>query len=317
MSEGPRPRKRRALRLKRFEPRLPGWRKTVIDKVAEYSSKRIIRYLEKEVEGYTPFFAPHPTILADTLQPGDILLVEGNNRVSGIIKHLTQSTWSHAALYIGDALDPLDGPAPRVLLEALPEEGVLAVPLAKYARFNTRICRPVGLSPAELDEVIAFGLEWMGRKYDLRYILDLVRYLMPYPPVPTAMRRRLLAIGSADPTRAICSTMIAQAFASVGYPILPDNELHTMTRREPYGVSPYVENEALHIRREGLFTPRDFDISPYFRVVKPTLERGFDFHRLHWAQARQAIAAGMALDTVVARDEDLGNLADPAENADA
>ena len=54
-----------------------------------------------------------------------MLLVEGNNRISGIIKYLTQSTWSHAALYVG----PVDGAAepdgePHVLIEANVGEGV-------------------------------------------------------------------------------------------------------------------------------------------------------------------------------------------------
>jgi hypothetical protein len=31
--------------------------------------------------------------------------------------------------------------------------------------------------------------------------------------------------------------------------------------------------------------PRDFDVSPYFQVVKPTLEAGFDPRRLAWALA--------------------------------
>ena len=35
------------------------------------------------------------------MEPGDILLVEGNQRVSSAIKYLTQSTWSHAAFYLG------------------------------------------------------------------------------------------------------------------------------------------------------------------------------------------------------------------------
>ena len=38
---------------------------------------------------------------AGSLKPGDVLLVEGNNHISGVIKYLTQSTWSHAALYVG------------------------------------------------------------------------------------------------------------------------------------------------------------------------------------------------------------------------
>ncbi|MNH42185.1 hypothetical protein D3C79_1038350 [compost metagenome] len=41
--------------------------------------------------------------------------------------------------------------------------------------------------------------------------------------------------------------------------------------------------EILHIRHHGLYTPRDFDISPYFNVVKPQLFEGFDYRRLVWA----------------------------------
>ena len=29
------------------------------------------------------------------------MLVEGDNRISAIIKYLTQSTWSHSALFVG------------------------------------------------------------------------------------------------------------------------------------------------------------------------------------------------------------------------
>lgn len=44
--------------------------------------------------------------------------------------------------------------------------------------------------------------------------------------------------------------------------------------------SNYSRREILHIRHHSLFTPRDFDLSPYFRVVKPTLEYGFDYKKL-------------------------------------
>jgi hypothetical protein len=33
-----------------------------------------------------------------------------------------------------------------------------------------------------------------------------------------------------------------------------------------------------------LFTPRDFDISPYFEVVKPTIAKDFDYRKIAWAQ---------------------------------
>ena len=29
--------------------------------------------------------------------------------------------------------------------------------------------------------------------------------------------------------------------------------------------------------------PRDFDISPYFAIVKPTIEIGFNYRKLRWA----------------------------------
>ena len=69
----------------------------VLDRVGRF----LARYLEKPVQGYEPFTPSDPAALRATLQPGDVLLVEGNNHVSGIIKYLTQSTWSHAALYVG------------------------------------------------------------------------------------------------------------------------------------------------------------------------------------------------------------------------
>jgi hypothetical protein len=115
-------------------------------------------------------------------------------------------------------------------------------------------------------------------QYDSRQIVDLARYLFPYPPVPVFLRRRLLAIGSGDPTRAICSTLIAEAFESIHYPILPES-----VEGAEYGIAPFIQSETDHIRKHGLYTPRDFDISPYFAVIKPTIENNFDYHSLEWA----------------------------------
>ena len=73
--------------------------------VLDTVGKLIASYLQKEVPGYEPFTPSDPEHLRGVIQQGDVLLVEGNNRVSGIIKYLTQSTWSHAALFVG----PIDG----------------------------------------------------------------------------------------------------------------------------------------------------------------------------------------------------------------
>jgi hypothetical protein len=246
-------------------------------------SGRILRYLNTPTYRYAPFFGPELPILARALKPGDVLLVEGNTRLSAVIKYLTQSTWSHAALYIGDALGPPKaGEEPHVLIDAEAGPGVRAVPLSEFAHFNTRICRPVGLTEDDRKKLVAFAVSRLGTQYDTKQILDLARYLFPYPPVPVAIRRRLLAIGSGDPTRAICSTLIAESFYAIHYPILPER---VVIDGKTYGVAPYVQGEVDHIRKYGLFTPRDFDVSPYFEVIKPTIERGFDFHALTWAPA--------------------------------
>lgn len=255
---------------------------TFLDRVGRFLANK----LESGSEGYEPYTPSDPETLRRTLQPGDVLLVEGNQRISNAIKYLTQSTWSHAAMYTG----PVDSAAdddgePKVLVEANLGEGCVAAPLSKYARFNTRICRPSGLTPEDRDKVVAFMVNSIGLKYDLKNIIDLARYLFPTPPVPVRWRRRMLALGSGDPTRAICSSLIAQAFQSVRYPILPRIE---KTEGHMSAGSAYMRAEILHIRHHSLFAPHDFDLSPYFRIVKPTLEYGFDYKRLTWNDSGSA-----------------------------
>ncbi len=242
--------------------------------------QQLARYINGPICNYESFAVTPLGILEASLQPGDVLLVEGNRRVSVAIKYLTQSTWSHAALYVGDALGPKPGGAePDTLVEADVVEGVRAIPLSEYRNFNTRICRPIGLSDEDRNAVTGFAVERIGSKYDLKNIFDLLRYLLPTPPVPTRWRRRMLHLGSGDPTQAICSGLIAQAFQSVRYPILP----HVTVGQDP-NTAPGIRasREILQIRHHSLFAPRDFDVSPYFRVVKPTLEIGFYYQRLRW-----------------------------------
>jgi len=239
------------------------------------------RYLSEPLKNYRPLTTSAPSMLAAALRPGDVLLVEGNTRVSSGIKYLTQSTWSHAALYVGDALGGADSEEPPVLLEVDMVEGVWAVPLSRYTAFHTRICRPIALTDEDTERVIAFALSRLGQTYDLRNMFDLARYLLPMPPLPSRWRRRIMALGSGDPTKSICSTLIAQAFQSVGYPILPD-----MVRRHSDPGADDHNRDLLTIRHYSLYTPRDFDISPYFQVVKPTVEHGFTYKGLARAEAK-------------------------------
>jgi hypothetical protein len=234
----------------------------------------LARYLERPVEGYEPFTPSDPEALRAALKPGDVLLVEGDNHVSGVIKYLTQSTWSHAALYVGPIGERTSEEGePLVLVEAVLGQGVVGAPLSKYQKYHTRICRPIGLTDDDCARVCTYAAERIGFDYDVKNIFDLMRYLFPLP-VPQRWRRRMMAIGSGHPTRIICSALIAQAFEHVHYPILPK-----ITRLE----SETARREILEIRHSSLYAPRDFDISPYFALVKPTIERGFDYRRMAWA----------------------------------
>jgi Permuted papain-like amidase enzyme, YaeF/YiiX, C92 family len=216
------------------------------------------------------------------LRVGDVLLVEGNSRFSTAIKYLTQSTWSHAALYVGPRPELSPGDTePPCFVEADTVAGVRAVGLASFAGFHARVCRPASLSAADAARVAAYAVARIGDRYDLRNVLDLARYLVPTPPVSLRWRRRLLVFGSGDPTRAICSTLIAQAFESVRYPILPIVE--NRPRGDP--LCPACVDEILHVRHHSHFVPRDFDVSPYFAVVKPTLFEGFNHQDLRWHNA--------------------------------
>ncbi len=255
---------------------------TFLDRIGRFLAGR----LESESSGYEPYTPSDPETLHRSLAPGDVLLVEGNQKVSAVIKYLTQSTWSHAAVYIGNALPkPKDGTKRPRLIEVNLGEGCVAVPLSKYKTYNTRICRAHGLTPEDREQVVEFMITQIGLKYDLKNILDMLRYFFPTPPVPVRWRRRLLAFGSGDPTRAMCSSLIAKAFQTVRYPILPEV---TLAPGRTSATSRYSRGEILHIRHHSLFTPRDFDLSPYFQIVKPTLEFGFDYKSLIWADKTRA-----------------------------
>ena len=236
-------------------------------------------YLQKPAAGHEPFSPGDLMALRDSLRPGDVLLVEGDNNISCAIKYLTQSTWSHAALYVGQIGDrqTADG-EPLVLVEAEIGRGVVGSPLSKYLKHHTRICRPIGLTPEDCAQVCAYAAERIGFDYDFKNVVDLMRYLFPWP-VPRRWRRRMITLGSGDASRIICSSLIAQAFDAVRYPILPRI---TCVEGQTAGC------EIAETRHSSLYAPRDFDISPYFMVVKPAFARGFNYKDMRWADLSPA-----------------------------
>ena len=235
-------------------------------------------WLTRPIHNHGVSRATPPDKLRRCLQPGDVLLIEGNTRVSAAIKYLTQSTWSHAALFVGEhALAGMARPG-HCFVEADIVDGVRSAGIEQFEKLPSRICRPVGLNPDEISRLVNFMIERIGHRYDLRNIVDLARYLVPTPPVPQRFRRRMLSLGSGDPTRAICSTLIAQAFQSLHYPILPESASYIRLDPDCHG----CETEVFNVRHYSLFVPRDFDVSPYFEIIKPTLAEAFDYRSMVW-----------------------------------
>jgi len=222
------------------------------------------------------------------IRPCDVLLVEGRSRVSNIIKNITQTAWTHSALYIGrlrDIEDPTlralvhkfyDGDEDdQLLIEALLGEGTLIRPLETYRGEHLRICRPHGLSDQDAQRVIEYCAHHLGAGYDIRQLFDLARFMYPYAVVPRRWRSTLFEYNAGITTRAVCSSMLAAAFTAVHYPILP------VIQRDAEG------KLQLYKRNTRLFTPRDFDYSPYFDIIKyPIL--GLDdvalYRQLPWNQ---------------------------------
>ncbi|MCU7877676.1 MAG: hypothetical protein KZQ84_12900 [Candidatus Thiodiazotropha sp. (ex Lucinoma borealis)] len=224
--------------------------------------------------------------LSYELRPGDVLLVEGRSRVSDVIKTITQSTWTHSALFIGRIYDIRDPQlqqrvrmayqgdlGEQLMVEALLGEGTIIAPVSKYRKDHLRICRPTGLEPVDAHKVVAHAIQHIGFDYDLRHLLDLARFFFPWTILPRRWRSSLFEHNAGSPTRAVCSSLLASAFNSVNFPILP------FIDRDEDGSLRFFK------RNPRLFTPKDFDYSPYFDIIKyPFL--GLDdlgvYRRLPW-----------------------------------
>jgi len=226
------------------------------------------------------------------LKPADVILFEGRSRVSEVIKIITLSHWTHAAIYIG-RLEEISNPrmlttvkkhysgdpSEPLVIESLLGYGTIINPLSKYSKENLRICRPAGLSKVDQLKVISFASEHLGLNYAVRELLDLARFMFPYSMLPRQWRSSLFQHNAGKPTSIVCSSMIARCFQSVNFPILPIVETETKERIK------------LRKRNFKLFTPTDFDYSPYFEVIKfPVipLANSISYHDLPWEDDNEA-----------------------------
>lgn len=235
---------------------------------SSHLSKPIVSWLNQEK---APLKVPLSDFdkITEKIQPCDVILVEGRTRISDVIRIVTQSAWTHAAFYIGrlseiedpkfraKATEYFQGdPDTQLVIESLLGAGTVLRPLTNYRNDHLRICRPKGLFHQDSQQAINFTLSRLGLEYDFRQILDLARFLFPWALWPRRWRSTLFAHNAGRPTKTVCSTMIAEAFNAIQFPILPlvrqskDNKLQ-LFRRNP-----------------KMCVPRDFDYSPYFEIIK-------------------------------------------------
>ena len=198
--------------------------------LTQRAGRRLAHFLSKRLEGYKRFETTSIDQTASVLRAGDILLVDGNSRISTAIKYLTQSSWSHACLYVGRGGESSSA---DTLLEADLEEGVRLVAPNYYKDFNLRICRPVGLDEQDREALISFALSKLGNQYDKKNVIDLLRYLIQKPAVPNRLRRSMIGLGSGAPTKAICSTLIAETFQSMSLTSSPRWYWRTSSKAMP------------------------------------------------------------------------------------
>lgn len=255
---------------------------SLIGKIREF----FVAWLTKEIEPLRELPLTDFERIQYELRPCDVLLIEGRTRVSRVIQMITQSSWSHSALYIGRLHDISNRalreriqqfyqgePDEQLIIESMLGEGIIVSPLAKYQHEHIRICRPTGLSRQDAQKVVGYAIGKLGTDYAIRQIVDLARFLLPWSILPRRWRSSLFTFNPGASTKETCSSVIAEAFQSVDFPILP-----MLKRSEESGIE-------LVQRIPRLCTPSDFDYSPFFEIIKyPILHlaEGPSYHRLPW-----------------------------------
>lgn len=219
------------------------------------------------------------------IKPADVLLIESHTHIGNIIRLVSESPWTHAVMYIGTLADiddlslremvlshAAEFVSEQLVIESIIGQGTIISPLNKYRDNHIRISRPSYLLAEDAPKVIAYAISRLGAKYSVRHILDLARFIFPWRVFPRRWRSSLFQHNMQQPTEDICSSMIADAFLSIDYPILPV----ILKNKIGYEFIP---------RNPRLYTPSDFDFSPFFDIIKYPffiLENGMSYRNLPW-----------------------------------
>jgi len=243
------------------------------------------QYWTRDLLTIRPDHAQFQSILHH-IRPGDILLDSGVSRAARLVKKVTQTPWTHVSLYLGrlhdiesaemrqliiDTFNP--DPAEPLIFESVLGRGNYIDTLHAYKDNKIRLCRPYQISHEDVQNVLNYAIRHIGADYNLRHFFDLGRFLLSNRIIPRQWRSTLFDKETGEATRQICSGMIAKAFMSVRYPILPT-------------INSNQANETQFIHRNpNLFIPADFDYSPYFKIIKFPKFHSHEtpaYHHLPW-----------------------------------
>jgi hypothetical protein len=208
-----------------------------------------LRYLTAPIPPSVPATGESVESLATRLRRGDVLLSEGNTRVSRLIKRLTGSRWSHVSIYVG----PLDeGSDPRCVVEADMAVGVRSIRLSELGAVSVRVLRPASLDSTKRNRLVEWVTSRIGDEYDHAHALLLGRRLLRLAPRTRPAASASTATGTAR--RFICCSLLVHAFASIGLAIVPGR------------ACPDAEECA----DPSSITPGDFEKAAMFEVVGPS-----------------------------------------------
>lgn len=261
--------------------------------LVKYLRTIFLKRLDKPRRNYQQRAYNNLERLYQAIQPGDVVLVEGRSEMARLITYFTSSHWSHAAMYVGNGLkntkspegvryqDKYDSGAEHMVVEAFSGQGVIAEPLHKYVDHNIRICRPFGITDEDMQKVIQTVIGRLGLRYDDQNIIAIALLALQAVWHGESKFTAKACLGNCNDYQVICSGMIAQAFQSVGYPIIP--ALMPQSGDESFGKNnPY--GGGLIMRHYTQITPKDFDLSPNFEIIKYNIKGSekFDYKSL-WA----------------------------------
>ena len=209
---------------------------------------RLVRYLSRPSKHLVAAVRTDAQSLAAILDRGDVLLSEGSTRLATLVKRVTRSRWSHVSIYVG----PLqDGSDPPCIVEADIAEGVRSIRLSELDALRIRVLRPRSLNDTERSRLADWVVSKIGSEYDLAYAWALGQDLLNLHWRTRSRSSSPMITNNA--TRFICCSLLAHAFALIGYPISPLPMRIGVAATEDYGT----------------LTPGDFEHAAIFEVLRP------------------------------------------------